>query len=119
VLNPVREIVVGGRFEQTRTLFFLQPELGDYGFTTAPGVEVVPGDTWEFYCPLCLHNLTTAFSSSLAELNLVDEGGQRRVVVFSKVANQHASFEVTEAGVEAYGEHQGAYFDAFVDDHYW
>jgi hypothetical protein len=119
VLNPVKEIVLSGQFGQTRTLFLFQPELGDYGFAAAPGTEVVPGDTWEFSCPLCLHNITTSFSRSLAELKLVDEDGKRRVVVFSKVANEHASFEVTKEGVEAFGEHQDAYFDAFVDKHYW
>ncbi len=121
VLNPVREIVLGGRFASTRTLFFFQPEPGDYGFVMAPGMEVVAGDTWEFYCPLCLHNLTTSFSESLAEVSLADDDddGRRRVLVFSKVANQHASFEVTQEGVEKFGEHQDAYFDAFVDEHYW
>ncbi len=119
VLNPVKEVVLSGRFGAVRTLFMLQPELGDYNFVTAPGTEVVPRDTWEFYCPLCQHNITTTFSRSLAELNMVDEAGKRHVVVFSKVANQHASFEVTEEGMEAFGEHKDAYFDAFVDDHYW
>jgi len=119
VLNPVGEIVLGGRFGQTRTLFFFQPEPGDYGFAMAPGMDVVAGDTWEFHCPLCMHNLTTSFSESLAELYMMDDDGKRRVLVFSKVANQHASFEVTKEGVQSYGEHQDAYFDAFVDEHYW
>ena len=119
VLNPVKEIVLSGRFGQVRTLFLFQPEMGDYNFATAPGTEVVPGDTWEFYCPLCQHNITTTFSRSLAELNMVDEAGQRRVLVFSKVANQHASFEFTKGGMESFGEHKDAYFDAFIDDHYW
>lgn len=119
VLNPVKEIVLSGRFGTVRTLFLLQPEMGDYGFVTAPGTDVVPGDTWEFYCPLCQHNITTSYSRSLAELHMLEDDGKRRVVVFSKVANQHASFEVTPEGVEAYGEHKDAYFDAFVNDHYW
>lgn len=119
VLNPVKEIVLGGRFGRVRTLFLFPPDLGDYNFATAPGIEVVPGDTWEFFCPLCQHNITTSFSRSLAELHLLEDDGERRVVVFSKVANQHASFELTRGGVEAFGEHKEVYFDAFVDDHYW
>jgi predicted RNA-binding Zn-ribbon protein involved in translation (DUF1610 family) len=119
VLNPVKEIVLSGRLGRQRTLFLFQPELGDYNFATAPGTDVVPGDTWEFHCPVCQHNITTRFSRSLAELNLEEGDGERRVVVFSKVANQHASFEVTKSGVQGFGEHKDAYFDAFVDDHYW
>lgn len=119
VLNPTKEIVLSGRKGADRGLFMFHPDPGNYEYHTSPGIEVAPGDLWEFCCPTCQHDLTTPYSGSLAQLRMVDEKGDNHLVIFSKVAGQHATFDVTEEKVQSFGEHLQAYIELSIRQHYW
>lgn len=119
VLNPVKEIVLNGQKGAARGLFMFDPEPGRYEYHTSPGIQVSPGDCWEFRCPICQHDLTTPYSGALAQLRMLDEKGDQHLVIFSKIAGQHATFDVTEEGVHSFGEHLQAYIELSIEQHYW
>lgn len=119
VLNPTWEIVLNGRMGAVRALFLFNPEPGNYEYRTDPAVHVHPGQCWEFQCPLCRFDLTTPYSSALAHLKMVDQDANQHAVVFSKIAGEHATFDVTEEGVFKFGEHSANYIEFSIDHHYW
>lgn len=119
VLNPCSEIILCGRNGSTRSLFLFRPEVGNYDYHTSPGTTIVPGEVWEFYCPVCQHDLTTSFTHSLAELNMLDDKGTEHRIIFSKRADEKATFDISPEGVHRHGPHQDRYFDEFIQKIYW
>lgn len=118
VLNPSGDVVLNGRTGTRRGLFLFSPKPGDFDYRISPGVEVLPGDIWEFCCPVCQHNLTAPESKTLAILKMEDEKGHH-IVIFSKVAGEHATFALDEEGVKSFGEDTQNYIDISIQRHYW
>jgi len=103
-------VVVVGELAGSKVLFFFDPRPGCYGYEVAEGIEVPAGEMWEFSCPLCRANLTTKFNKKLARLDLVD-GDEVRRVVFSKVADEQATFVLGGDDLEAHGRDSISYID--------
>ena len=99
-----------GQLAERRTVFVFDPEPGKYEIDIADGEPVEPGTTWEFSCPLCGESLTTEFNRRLAQLQMVD-GDNLRLIVFSKVADEHATFVLGGTALEAHGDDAGGYMD--------
>ena len=119
VLNPKREVVLSGRLGRTTSLFLFEPETGNYNYTAGPEKKIKPGERWEFHCPACQQDLTSQVSADLAHLNMIDDDGVEHMVVFSKIASQHATFDLTQEKVESFGKDSRAYMDLFIENHYW
>lgn len=111
-LSPERE-------RGSHVLFALEPEPGDYTYRVAQDVKIESGDRWVFFCPLCRRDLTSHFSNDLAHLVSHDEDGEEHVLVFSKRAGEHATFDVSSDGIEAFGEHHQKYVVINIQRHYW
>jgi hypothetical protein len=109
-LNMRGGIVLVGELGERRTVFIFDPEPGKYEIDIADDLEVKPGTKWEFSCPLCNENLTTEFNSRLAQLQMV-EGDDVRLVVFSKVASEHATFVLGGKQMESHGVDAIEYVD--------
>ena len=117
--NDNGEVVVSGRLGLVRSLFAFHPELGNYEYRTDPVVSVLPGQQWEFHCPLCSSDLTTPFRNTLAHVHMVDGAGELHTIVFSKLAGEHATFDVTKDAVESYGDQDNNYIEYSIGEHYW
>ncbi len=109
-LNMSGGIVLVGQLDDRRTVFVFDPEPGSYRMDVADEKPVEPGTQWEFSCPLCNENLTTEFNKRLARLQLVD-GDEFRQIVFSKVANEKATFVLGGDEMESHGEHAKEYLE--------
>jgi hypothetical protein len=124
VLNPEHAIVVLARPQgtaeaeaeagaQSRTgseagtlLLGLHPEPGNYASYLPPGAEPPPeGTCYELRCPLCRAELSAKNAERMCALDL-EEGGEKRQVLFSAVAGERATFVVDGSDVVArFGEH--------------
>jgi len=86
-------------------------EPGNYELYLPPDVTIDPGTVTDFNCPVCRASLTNAQHDKLAELAL-DEAGQRKRLLFSRVAGEHATYVITESEqATSHGEHKETYDD--------
>jgi len=86
-------------------------EPGNYEIYLPAGIKIEPGTVWDFHCPVCRASLKHAQHENLAELAL-DEKGQRKRLLFSRVAGEHATYVITESEqATSLGEHHQTYDD--------
>lgn len=86
-------------------------EPGNYELHLPPDARIDPGSIWDFNCPVCRASLRHAQHENLAELAL-DEEGQRKRLLFSRVAGEHATYVITESDQAiSHGEHKETYDD--------
>lgn len=102
-LSILGGIVLVGENSERRTLFAFDPEPGKYELHVSDGLEVIPGTVWEFSCPLCGENITTSFNRKLARLEVIGDDGSLKRVVFSKVADDQATFVLGGDDIEHHG----------------
>ncbi len=100
-------------------LFYFSPDPGDYFYQTDETVKIKNGDRWMFACPICRKDLTSRFSNDLANFISIDEDGNEHVLVFSKLAGEHATFDVSPDGMDGFGEHHHKYVVISIHRHYW
>lgn len=93
-LNPDETIVLVGECGDLRVLVGLHPEPGNYQAYLPTNLEVEPGSTWSFYCPVCSRSLESAQSERFCAID-GPLGGPKHRVYFSRVAGEQATFVVT------------------------
>ena len=93
-LNPDDTIVLVGECGDRRILVGLHPEPGNYRAYLPTGLEVEPGSTWAFYCPVCRQSLVSTQSERFCAID-GPYGGPKHRVYFSRVAGEQATFVVT------------------------
>jgi hypothetical protein len=104
-------VVLLATHEGSSTLMGFNTEPGNYELYLPEDVEIKPGTLWEFNCPVCRAKLHNAQHANLAELAL-DEGEQRKRLLFSRVAGEHATYVITESDqAVSHGEHKETYDD--------
>lgn len=100
MLNPQDAIILLARHEGQVWLVGLHPEPGQYEIFVPPGVDVVPGDQWNFSCPVCTAELTTDFSDALCAVDIHTDDEDHRVF-FSRIAGEQATFIVSAEGLHS------------------
>jgi len=90
-------------------LLLLHPEIGNYNSIKHPQFKFTEGDTIDFYCPLCLHSLSTDVDENLAYVVMIDKEGKEHDIYFSRIAGEKSTYQVTGDTVTATGEHSGRY----------
>lgn len=118
ILNPTQGITLLGQREKQRGLFVFDPQPGVYDYRIDTTLKIDPGEVWDFFCPICHVDLKTHFDSRLSHLRLSDEGAEF-VVLFSKVANERATFLLSPERIEAYGHDFTSYIELSLQKHYW
>lgn len=118
VLSTTAGIVLIGKSQRSQGLFVFDARPGCYEYETADNLEITSGSAWSFKCPICHEDLTTAFDKNLASLTMTDKGEEFKVV-FSKVADEHATFVVGESKIDSYGEDREDYLENSLKKHYW
>jgi len=109
-LNPQEEsVVLLGECAHGDGLFVFDSQPGSYEFRCSNDIEFSAGDRWEFFCPVCRHDLTSEANENLAMLEMYDDKGNRHNIFFSKIARQQATYVVNSEGVDVFGIHAETY----------
>lgn len=106
VLNPGKNIILLGRFDEQEALFAFHPEPGNYEFSIPEGMSLKEGDLWDFMCPVCHTQLSLVDKDHFASLDMMDGLGNWHKVVFSCIAGEKVTYVLTqnsERSVEEYG----------------
>ncbi len=109
LLNPGTKVIFVIERGQDRGLLLLSPELGDYAVVLAESFPLVPGSIYDFRCPICHHDLTSAVNRNLVEILWREPDGSESRVDFSRVAGEHATFVCGPQGMRSFGEHAERY----------
>ena len=113
-LNPnIRVILIAKRGDK-RGLMLLSPRLGDYDFKCDRELNglIRAGDAVEFLCPVCHESLTSSEGEHFAELLAIDPANHEpktKIVRFSCICNEHATFIYDEDSVNSFGKDNEKY----------
>ena len=93
-------------------LILLSSEVGDYSVSHHPTFPVMPGEHYNFFCPLCKYNLAIPeVNENLAKVLMIDESNEEHLIVFSGIAGEKATYRIKDEDVEHYGENAGKYIN--------
>ena len=98
-LNPREDVVLVAARGSTKVLLQFHPRPGDYRLYKPEDLELVAGEAWSFFCPVCRANLAVEEGSELCQL-LLRADGRSRQLLFSRVAGKQATFVLSEGKVE-------------------
>ncbi len=93
-------------------MLLLHPEVGNYSSMKHPDFYFEEGERIDFYCPLCMQSLDAAMDENLVQVLMIDEQQNEQEIYFSRIAGKKRTYQVSEDGVEASGEHS-YYFARF------
>ena len=108
MLNPDGNIILTGIHGENKLLVSFHPEPGNYEVHLPPTEDIGQGSEWSFVCPVCHENLTTNDNEKLCSLNL-NEDGETKQVLFSRIAGEKATFVVSRTETKALGPHANNY----------
>ena len=106
-------ILTGKKKGHPGGLILLHPEPGNYTVVTHPEFKYEKGDLFDFFCPICHHNLESTKHMNLAMVIMTDEQGQDFDIYFSKVAGEQSTLKMIGEHAEVYGRHSDEYLDFF------
>ena len=109
LLNPGSRVVLVIEGRQQRHLILLSPEPGNYALDHSDSLVLQPGLAYVLRCPLCHVDLTSPVKDRLVEIHALSADGSKTCVYFSRVFGEHATFFLSEDGVERYGKHSPDY----------
>ena len=106
VLNPNVKILLTMGCRRKKGLILLSPQLGNFKHICDPEIEdcLDEGSAVQFFCPVCTTDLTSPLNKKFARLHLLRPGNKPKLVEFSRVYGQHATFIISEQEVSAFGE---------------
>ncbi len=95
-------------------LVLLSAELGNYSFRKNTNVNFQEGDHVNFICPICYENLNADnLDNNLACIKMVDEQGNAKKIMFSKVLGEKCTYAVSESGIDSFGDDKDTYSNKF------
>ena len=100
-------------------LIFLDPEIGNYTKTTHPSFELLKGEEYTIYCPICHAKLNREENPHLVNVIMIDEKGTEIEILFSNVVGEECTFKIKDKKVEMIGpdaERYKHYFDIPPED---
>jgi len=118
LLNPKGEVVLLGERGDSRGLFVFDPRPGADIYSADSGLDIEPGEIWNFSCPVCRRDITTHFNERLAHILMEDEG-EDFIVIFSKIANEHATFVLSREKLESFGDSFDEYLEQGLNHQFW
>ena len=100
-------------------LIFLNPEIGNYGKTSHPSFEIIQGDEYTIFCPICHATLNREGNPHLVKLNMIDEKGVEVDVFISGIVGEKCTYVVKGKKLHEAGPDKKLYeryFDIPDDD---
>lgn len=90
-------------------LLLLHPEVGNYSSIKHPRLEFSEGDQIDFFCPICFKSLTAAIDENLVHVIMIDSKKKEHKIYFSRIAGEKSTYQISDEGVQATGEHSYRY----------
>ena len=108
VLSPNVRVILVARRGKEQGLMLLSPRLGDYSFQCDEKLNgaIDDGDAVEFLCPVCHESLNSPDAEGFAELMAIDKTDtnlEPKIVRFSCVCKEHATFVYDKDSVKKFG----------------
>jgi len=104
-LNPNVKIILRAERRGRKALLLFSPQPGNYDVICPDEFRIKKGDVVEFSCPICGHGLGSRRGEGMAEIRVVNPGGEEGKVYFSRQYGHHETYFVTEEDIRSYGEH--------------
>jgi hypothetical protein len=116
ILNVKTSIIISAtKLNSTRRgLVYLNPELGNYTYTTHPTFSLEDGAEYMFNCPICHSQLNSTKYPHLVRIIMRDENSKEFDIYFSNIAGEKCTFKLGDTGVEERGPDAGKY-DKYFD----
>ncbi|MFO7934520.1 MAG: hypothetical protein R6U78_10605 [Bacteroidales bacterium] len=95
--------------DRQKGLILLHPEIGNYTSLKHPSLKIKEGERIDFFCPVCLQSLDASMEENLVHVIMIDEQGKENKIYFSRIAGEKSTYQVSEEGVRATGEHSDRY----------
>lgn len=103
MLNPHTAIMLIGQHGEDRHLVGFHPSPGNYEIFFPPSANIVRGDLWSFFCPVCHQDLAVDYPEKMCAIGIRTPREVHKVF-FSRVAGDQATFVVeNEAVLESHG----------------
>ena len=97
-----------------RGLILLSPQVGNYEILVHPTFELIKGDLLKLFCPVCHANLQfEGAQGHLARIIMRDEFENEYRLLFSEIVGEHATYQLCNEEIRAYGEDQEHYLNHF------
>ncbi len=90
-------------------LLLLHPEIGNYSSIKHPHFEFREGERIDFYCPICFQSLDATIDENLVQVLMIDSDQKEHKVYFSRIAGEQSTYQVSDDGIKATGEHSYRY----------
>ena len=90
-------------------LLLLHPEVGNYSSIKHPKFRFKEGERVDFFCPICMHSLDAELDENLVHVVMIDEHQKEHEIFFSRIAGEQSTYQVSDQGVTACGEHSHRY----------
>lgn len=98
-------------------LLLLHPEIGNYTSIKHPQMKFCEGDRIDFFCPICFQSLDASIDENLVHVLMIDQTHKEHKIYFSRIAGERSTYQVSEEGVHATGEHSYRYTHFKLSDH--
>jgi hypothetical protein len=92
-------------------MLLMNPELGNYETIHHPSREIVEGQVYDFFCPICHYKLKSDLNENLAMVMMTDEKGRTYELHFSRIAGQKSTYKIMGKSVEHFGIDAPHYLD--------
>ena len=102
--------------KREKGLLLLHPEVGNYTSIKHPLFEFQEGDRIDFFCPLCLQFLDGYIDENLVHVIMIDEHGKEHEIFFSRIAGEKSTYQISDEGIKATGEHSSRYTYFKIED---
>lgn len=96
---------------QTGILLLMNPEAGNYQTIYHPSQQLIEGEKYEFYCPICHGKLHSELNDNLVMVHMRDETGKLFELHFSKIAGQRSTYKIMGKEVQTFGIDAPHYLD--------
>lgn len=97
--------------EGKSALIALHPEIGNYTARMNTDFFINPGESVEFFCPVCHVSLTSPVHKNLSEIIMIDEKNREFLILFSKKAGEKSTYKIIGETMEIYGDDSAEYLD--------
>ena len=90
-------------------LLLLSPQIGNYSSLKNPDFNTEPGETLEFFCPVCCSPLRSEIHPNLAYVIMEEVSGKQYDVYFSQILGEHSTYKTDGDSLHLAGEDAGRY----------
>ena len=113
-LNVGNKVVFSSKNSRKKKgLILLSPEIGGYSYEHHPNYEFKKGETVQFNCPVCQHDLSSDKNPKFASVLMIDHNDMQYDVLFSRVAGEQSTYVVSNDQIEEFGNDALRFDDMF------